>query len=87
MNSKLDEEINHLAKIRCIAMGIKKSESRKRVFPKRGNDFVAGFGGKLMNIHAFSRRNPGELKLSSFLVFTHVVCGWRWEESQFGRHV
>lgn len=88
MSSELDEEVDHLAEISSIAMGIEESESCKWVFPKRSDDFVAGLGGNLVNLHAFFRGDTGERELSGLLVLTYAVRSrcW-WEESELRRHV
>ena len=88
MSTELHEQLNHLTKISCVAMGIEKRESRKRVSPERGNDFVTGLCGELMDFHVLVRRDSGQDQLPCLFVVRYAVRWRLWrEEGELGRHV
>lgn len=89
MSTELDEELNHLAKISGIAMGIEKRESRKRVSPERGNNFVAGLCGELVDFHVLvRRRHAGEDQVPGLFILGYAVCCWlRREKGELSRHI
>lgn len=60
VSSELNEELVHLTEVSGIPMGIKKRKSGKRVFPKRGDDPIAGLGIKQMNVHIPIGGDAGE---------------------------
>ena len=88
MSTELNEELNHLTKISCVAMRIEKRESSKRVSPERGNNFITGLGGELMDFHVHVGRNSGEDQLPCLVVLRYSVCCRIWrEEGELSRHI
>lgn len=86
VSSKLNEELVHLAEISGIAMGIKKRQSSKRIFPEGGHDPITGLGIKQIDVHIPIGGHAGEGEPS--IVPSVNVVGWRlrWEEGKLRSH-
>ena len=96
MEAELDKKLIHLAKVRCISMGIEQGEASRRMPDKERDDGVTALGVKekrgCLHVCTCTSTNPegerevGELRLPGCILH-YAVRRRRWrEEGEPSRH-
>ena len=87
MNTELDEELIHLAKIGSVAMRIQQSGSRHRMPDINGNNIGAPTRWKFQNFNIFAMRERAKKQKTSKIISDELIGRWiRREEGELRRH-